>query len=85
MGYHGSYARDEWGVGSDLDLVAVLAHSDAPFDRRGLDWDVSELPVPTEILVYTDREWRRLQDEGTRFARTLATETVWLVSDDAAR
>ena len=66
------------------DLVAVLAHSDAPFHRRGLDWDVSKRPVPTEILVCTDREWRHLQDVGTRFVRTLATETVWLVGDWAA-
>jgi predicted nucleotidyltransferase len=79
LGYHGSYARNEWGVGSDLDLVAVVTHTDTPFHRRGLEWDLTALPVPTEILVYTEDEWRRLQVEGARFARTLAGQTVWLV------
>ena len=45
---------------------------------------IRALTVPAEILVRTDRERRRLQDEGTRFARTLATETVCLVGDGAA-
>ena len=79
LGYHGSYARNEWGVGSDLDLVAVVTHTDTPFYRRGIEWDLAELPVPTEILVYTEDEWRRLQVEGARLARTLAGEMVWLV------
>ena len=79
LGYHGSYARNDWGVGSDLDLVAVVTHTDTPFHQRGLEWDLAELPVPTEILVYTEDEWRRQQAEAARFARTLAGEMVWLV------
>ena len=79
LGYHGSYARHDWGVGSDLDLVAIVSHTNTPFHRRGLEWDLAELPVPAEILVYTEDEWHRLQVEGTRVARTLGRETVWLV------
>ena len=30
-------------------------------------------------MVYTEDEWRRLQVEGARLARTLAGEMVWLV------
>jgi predicted nucleotidyltransferase len=36
LGYFGSYAGGDWGVGSDLDIVAVVSVSDEPFDRRGL-------------------------------------------------
>jgi hypothetical protein len=80
LGYFGSYARGDWGVGSDLDLVAVVRASDRPFRERPLAWDLTSLPVPAEILVYTEAEWRRFQVEGSRFARTLATETVWVYS-----
>jgi len=78
LGYFGSYARGDAGVGSDLDLVAIVESSPRPFERRALDWDLSPLPLPAEILVYTQEEWDRMQSEGSRFARTLAEETVWI-------
>ena len=30
LGYFGSYARGDWGVGSDLDLVIIVENSDEP-------------------------------------------------------
>jgi predicted nucleotidyltransferase len=78
LGYFGSYARGDWGVGSDLDLIAVVERSEKAFEMRSLDWDVSRLPVPAQILVYTVDEWKSLQQEGKRFASTLARETVWV-------
>jgi hypothetical protein len=78
LGYFGSYARGDWGVGSDLDLVAVVAEASEEPLRRAVSWDLSPLPVPAELLVLTAGEWRELQARGTRFARTLAAETVWL-------
>jgi hypothetical protein len=56
LGYFGSYARGDWGVGSDLDLIAVVSGADRPFRERPLDWDLDGLPVPAEILVYTSEE-----------------------------
>ncbi|MDQ4147454.1 MAG: hypothetical protein M3120_07205 [Pseudomonadota bacterium] len=38
---------------TDLDVVAIVAAADAPFERRGLQWDLSNLPVPAELLVFT--------------------------------
>ncbi len=78
LGYFGSYARGDWGVGSDLDLVAIVAAADEPFQRRAITWEVESLPVPAQLLVYTQAEWQQLQDEGGRFARTLRRETVWV-------
>jgi predicted nucleotidyltransferase len=78
LGYFGSYARGDAGVGSDLDLIAVVESSPDPFERRALGWDLSSLPVPAEILVYSREEWERLQQEGGRFARTLQQEARWL-------
>jgi len=78
LGCFGSYARGDWGVGSDLDLAAVVDSSDKPFERRSVDWDMSGLPVPADLLVYTREEWERLHREGGRFAAVLVRETQWL-------
>ena len=76
IGYFGSYARGDWGVGSDLDLVIVVKRAEAPFERRACAWDLTGLPVPAEALVYTTEEWQSLA--GTPFGRTLAGECVWI-------
>ncbi|MDQ7784560.1 MAG: nucleotidyltransferase domain-containing protein [Desulfomonilaceae bacterium] len=78
IGFFGSYARGDWGVGSDLDLVVIVEHSGTPFERRSLEWNVHELPVPVQHIVYTAEEWKLLRKEGGRFARTLEKETVWV-------
>ncbi len=78
LGYFGSYARGDWGPGSDLDLVAVVTASGQPFEMRGTSWRVEELPLPACVLVYTRDEWQRFQEQGGRFARTLGAEAVWV-------
>ena len=78
LGYFGSYARGDWGVGSDLDLIALVREAGEPFERRALSWDLNLLPVPAELLVYTEAEWRRLLDSGSRFAETVMREAVWV-------
>lgn len=78
LGYFGSYARGDWGVGSDLDVVAVVYHAELPFHERGARWPAEQLPVGTDLLVYTEREWDALQASGSRFAATLGEETVWV-------
>jgi predicted nucleotidyltransferase len=70
VGYFGSYARGDWGVGSDLDLVVVVADSPLPFERRAARWDATRLPVPADVLVYTRAEWER--DSARR------REVVWV-------
>jgi predicted nucleotidyltransferase len=78
LGYFGSYARGDWGVGSDLDLVVIVDNATEPFERRSLTWDLNPLPVPAELQVYTLTEWESLRKEGGRFACTLEQETVWV-------
>ena len=78
IGYFGSYARGDSGVGSDLDIVAVIQDSQMPFERRAILWDLSSLPVPSEILIYTEAEWDELMNAGSRFARMLEQDTIWL-------
>ena len=77
MGYFGSYARGDWGVGSDLDVVIVLESSEEPFERRGTAWDVTGLPVPADVLVYTEEEWGSFSQQRL-FYQTMMRETVWV-------
>lgn len=83
VGIVGSYARGDWGVGSDVDLVVIVARSDLPFERRAARFDTSDLPVPADLLVYTADEWAAMLADG-RLAR-LAREVRWLVDRDADR
>ena len=78
LGYFGSYSRGDWGVGSDLDLIAVIAETSEPFERRSLKWDLNGLPVPADLVVYTLQEWEELQTKDTKFARMLGDETIWV-------
>ena len=78
LGYFGSYARGDAGFGSDLDLILIVASDHRPSMERAIDWRTEALPVPTDLIVYTLDEWRRMQARGGRFARTLEAEAKWL-------
>jgi predicted nucleotidyltransferase len=75
IGYFGSYARGDWGVGSDLDLVIILESSEKTFDMRASEWDTGEIPVPTDVPVCTREEW---QARPGFLSPRLTAEIVWL-------
>lgn len=85
LGYFGSYARGDAGVGSDLDLILIVTSDRRPSMERAVDWRTDSLPVPTDLIVYTKDEWRRLQAGGGRFARTLREEARWLWNNVPSR
>src|SRR3972149_9679882 len=60
VGYFGSYARGDWGPGSDLDVMIVASASGEPMARRPLAWDLTGLPVPAHVLVGTAAELERV-------------------------
>ncbi|MBN1148987.1 MAG: nucleotidyltransferase domain-containing protein [Anaerolineales bacterium] len=78
IAYIGSYARGDWGVGSDLDVIVILEHCAEPSWRRSLDWDLSAIPVPVDLLVYTRHEWQALAAQGGRFYQTVLNEAKWV-------
>jgi predicted nucleotidyltransferase len=78
LAYFGSYARGDWGVGSDLDLVALVKESAKPPVLRNLSWDLGRLPVHADLLVYTLAEWDQLMAGKSRLARTLEREAIWV-------
>jgi predicted nucleotidyltransferase len=77
VGYFGSYARNESGVGSDLDIIVIVSHTDVAFVSRGAHWDTTDLPVPADVLVYTRAEWEQLE-RGDRPRPRLVDETRWV-------
>ena len=82
IGYFGSYARGNWGVGSDVDLLIIVRSSGQPFERRGAEWDVGRLPVPADVMVYTKDEWNSLRARG-RFYQTIMQEAIWVYVKEA--
>jgi uncharacterized protein len=84
VGYFGSYARGDWGVGSDLDVLLVVRSTDLPVERRAAAWDTTTLPVPVDLLVYTDAEWAALSQTG-RFGETVRREAVWVYQQASAQ
>lgn len=77
IGFFGSYARGNWGVGSDLDLIIIVADSRQPFELRPSGFNTLELPVPTDVLVYTQEEWQAMKP-ARRFFQELDREAVWV-------
>lgn len=76
IGYFGSYARGDWGVGSDLDLIVIVASSDRPFVRRAAEWDTTDLPVPADVFIYTQEEWQHLEERG--WMPAIRSEAIWV-------
>ena len=81
VGYFGSYARGDWGMGSDLDVIVVLKTSNAPFGERTLGQDVLNLPVSVDLIIYTVDEWRALATRDGKFYREIMSEAVWVYED----
>ncbi|HUF51139.1 MAG TPA: nucleotidyltransferase domain-containing protein [Longimicrobiales bacterium] len=79
VGYFGSYARGDWGPGSDLDVIIVRDDAASDVLARAASFDLTSLPVPADLLVYTPAELAKLEAGDTRFADVLRNETRWIV------
>ena len=79
IAYFGSYARLDYGYGSDLDLVIVLDGPPHTLDAPYL-FD-PDLPVPADVLVYNLDQWRRLGASRPAFQETIRREAVTLAGE----
>jgi len=77
IGYFGSYARGDASVGSDLDLLIVVRDAPERIEHRTIGWETTTLPVPVDLLVYTEQEMEHLRS-SPRFRRVLEREIVWI-------
>jgi predicted nucleotidyltransferase len=74
----GSYGRGTAGVGRDLDLLLIDSAALGPQQQRLLQWPLEQLPLSCDAQVLTQAEFNRLKDSGTRMARELQQELLWL-------
>ncbi len=42
-------------------------------------WDLTPLPVPVDVVVYTRAEWEDVLARDDRFSRMLSADAVWLL------
>jgi predicted nucleotidyltransferase len=73
IGYFGSYAKNNYGVGSDLDLVIILKETNIPFIYRAKEFDTTSLPTCVDVLIYTEKEWEKLSSSFKKYV-------IWLFS-----
>jgi hypothetical protein len=64
--------------------VAVIRGEKLDAEQRHRGWPTQELPVPVDLLVYTQAEWARLDDQS-RFYQTLLREGIWLYDAEEKR
>ncbi len=73
----GSFARKDYGVRSDLDLLVIVNSSDRPIRERIEDFLADAPGYPTDILVYTEQEMQSLS-ENSGFLRQAVREAIQL-------
>lgn len=76
VGCIGSYARGDWGVGSDLDVVVILSRTELSSRERYFRYYPDGLPVPADLWVYTQAEWDQLAADSPQLASRLRTEML---------
>jgi len=74
----GSYARGDWGVGSDLDVIVVLSDSQLSPTERYCRYYPDGLPVPADLSVYTRAEWESLARRSPQLWLRLERELLEL-------
>jgi predicted nucleotidyltransferase len=91
LGCYGSYARGDWGVGSDLDVLVVVrsgasgtrGEGDLAVIRSNLADAMAEIPVPVDLFVLDERDWHEHRRRQTRFYRVLRQEACFVRDPDA--
>ncbi len=74
----GSFAREDYGARSDLDLLIVLGQSDEPMRERIGRFLVDAPAYPTDVLVYTEQELRARLAGGDAFLTRATSESIQL-------
>ena len=74
----GSFAREDYGIHSDIDLLVIVSGSTKPVHERLADF-LDELPAyPTDMLVYTEPELQSLMSEQNHFLSQALRESIQL-------
>lgn len=75
----GSFARDESHLWSDIDLI-IVKDSSLPFVERPREFfDLLDLGIPMDILVYTPAEFAKIQREERGFWKEIHSQIIQIV------
>ena len=77
----GSYARGDWGVGSDVDLIVLLADCELSPAQRYEKLYPSGLPVQADLWVYTSAQWDLLRARARHLWRRIQHEAIDLTAE----
>ena len=72
----GSYARNDWGVGSDLDVIVVLQDCTLSAVERQARYEPKEIPVPVDLWVYAQTEWEQVHVHAPHLWQRLQNEML---------
>ena len=74
----GSFARGDYGVRSDLDLLVIVSSADKPVHERLTDFLEDASAYPTDIFVFTERELQCRLEERNGFLCRAMHEAIQL-------
>jgi predicted nucleotidyltransferase len=74
----GSYARGDWGVGSDIDVIVLVSDTDLSWPERYAKYYPDGLPVQADVWVYTRAEWQSLATRSPHLWKRLQREMLEL-------
>ncbi len=80
----GSYARGDWGVGSDLDIVVLVSTCEPSVVERRRRFEPTGLPVPADVMVFTADEWTQLAEDRPQLVARLESERLTLCDTQQA-
>jgi predicted nucleotidyltransferase len=82
VGCFGSYARDDYVPGSDLDVLVEVSAVPLNLGQRRADraahYAPDSFPVGVDLFVYTSEELAAQRVAGAAFVRTIDREILWL-------
>jgi predicted nucleotidyltransferase len=70
----GSFVRDDFNEGSDIDIVVIKETTQRFIDRAGEVLSLYRGKRGLEVLVYTPAEFQKMLEEGNPFIRQVVTE-----------
>ena len=78
IGLFGSYSKNNYAVGSDLDLLIIVTKSEENrWFMRQAAIDTLTLPLPADLFVYTDEEAQRMEKSNAWFQNILK-DIIWI-------
>lgn len=69
--WYGSWPAGDATPSSDVDLCIVVEDDDRPARARSPDYLPTRFPVPLDLTVLTEAEWRRLPERTPSWHRAI--------------